>query len=84
VSVLFYLDPLVLVKVDIFSDQLLSFRKSGFLELAKIFFFEMAKEVLHWRIVPALPRRGYGTGTSIGNVPTNLIPAMTLHPKLFR
>ena len=39
VSVLFYLDPLVLVKVDIFS-------KSGFLELAKIFFFELTKEVL--------------------------------------
>jgi len=46
--------PFVVIKVNIFIDQLLGFFKGRFLELAEILFFEMPEEVLHGSIVPTV------------------------------
>ena len=61
----FQLYPFIVVEVNIFIDEQLSFLEGWFLELAEILFFEMTEEVFHWGIVPAVARSRHGRGDVI-------------------
>ena len=51
----FQLYPFVVEEMNVIIDDVDSLLKGGRFELAESFFFEMAEEVLHRGIVPAIP-----------------------------
>jgi hypothetical protein len=59
------LDPFVIVEVNIFGYQLFELLEGRQRNMAQIFFFEMAEEVLGWGIVPAITRSGHGARDGI-------------------
>ena len=61
----FQLDPFIIVKMDVFSHQLLGLLEARQREMAEIFFFEVGEEILCWCIVPAVAAAGHGGGDVI-------------------
>jgi len=61
----FQLDPLIVVKVDIFSHQMFGLFEARQREMAEIFFFEVGEEILRWGIVPTVAASGHGWGDVI-------------------
>ena len=55
----------MVIKVNILVDELLCFLKGGLLEVAQILFLEMAEEVFHGGIVPAVATSRHGRGDVI-------------------
>ena len=56
----FQLYPFIVVKVNVFINELRCIRKGGLLELPQIFFLEVSKEVLHRSIVPTVAAARHG------------------------
>jgi hypothetical protein len=59
------LDPFIIVKVDIFIDDLVGFLKTRDRKLPQGFFLQVSEEVLHRCIIPAIAAAGHGRGDGI-------------------
>ena len=59
------MDPFVIVKMDVFSYQLLGLLEVRQREMAEILFFEVGEEILCGCIVPAVAASGHGWGEMV-------------------
>ena len=59
------MDAFVVVKMDVFSHQMLGLLEARQREMAEIFFFEVGEEILGGCIVPAVAASGHGWGDVI-------------------